>query len=230
MKCPSCGATTIPAPICSSCGEALEGRFPPGTIAAAPGKMSGMAIAGFVLAFVCGLLGIIFSALGYSECKKSGGAIRGQGLAIAGMVISIITLVIPILAVIAIPAFMDYSKGARPAEAELELRRIERAVRVHHLEHGELPTATASLTPAQSCCGGCVSSETEFQASGWRILDFEIYGKHRFRYSFESTGTRFVAKAVGDLDCDGIEIVYELAVDVYDGAARGTITKPLNRD
>ncbi|MEJ7602366.1 MAG: DUF4190 domain-containing protein [Kofleriaceae bacterium] len=226
MKCPSCGAATT-GPICASCGEALEGRFPPGSIPAVAPKFSGMAIAGFVLAFVCGLLGIIFSALGYSECKKSGGAVRGRGLAIAGMVISIVTLLVALLSVIAVPAFLDYMKKTPRLEAEIELRKIERAVREHHIETDALPTGSATLTPAQSCCdGGCMSSEAEFAASGWRTLDFEVSGRHRFRYSFESDGKHFVAKAVGDLDCDGTEIVYELAIEVYGGDLRSTITRP----
>ena len=63
-------------------------------------KSSGKAIAGFVLSLVglvfagivCGTLGLIFSALGMKEtADKTRG---GRGLAIAGLVISIIDIVI----------------------------------------------------------------------------------------------------------------------------------------
>jgi hypothetical protein len=58
---------------------------------------SGMAIAGFVLSFFCGLLGLIFSIIGYNECKASDGRIGGEGLALAGIIISIVTLLLGIL-------------------------------------------------------------------------------------------------------------------------------------
>lgn len=53
-----------------------------------------MAIAGFVLSFLFALLGLIFSIIGYNECKKSGGTIGGEGLALAGIIISIVMMLI----------------------------------------------------------------------------------------------------------------------------------------
>jgi len=99
MNCPACGATNQPnAAFCSQCATNL--MVPPG-MGAPPmpymppvmqTRTSGMAIAGFVLAFFCGLLGLIFSILGYNECKKSGGGVTGEGLAIAGIIISILSM------------------------------------------------------------------------------------------------------------------------------------------
>ena len=60
-------------------------------------RTSGMAIAGFVLSFFCGLLGLIFSAIAMGQIKKSNGALKGNGLAIAGLVISIVAILINIL-------------------------------------------------------------------------------------------------------------------------------------
>jgi hypothetical protein len=56
-----------------------------------------MAIAGFVLSFLCSLLGLIFSIIGYNQVKNSNGALTGGGLAMAGIIISIISLVCGIL-------------------------------------------------------------------------------------------------------------------------------------
>lgn len=55
-------------------------------------RTSGMAIAGFVLSFFCGLLGLIFSIIGYNQVKKSNGALTGGGLALAGIIISSLSL------------------------------------------------------------------------------------------------------------------------------------------
>jgi hypothetical protein len=51
-------------------------------------RFSGMAITGFVLSFFCGLLGLIFSSIALGQIKRSNGALRGGGLAIAGIVIA----------------------------------------------------------------------------------------------------------------------------------------------
>jgi hypothetical protein len=64
-------------------------------------RTSGMAIAGFVLSFFCGLLGLIFSILGYNECKKQPGIVTGEGFAVAGIIISICTMLISIAVALA---------------------------------------------------------------------------------------------------------------------------------
>jgi hypothetical protein len=58
-----------------------------GQVAQATGT-PGMAIAGLILAFFCPLLGLIFSVIGLNQSKQRGGA--GSGIAIAGIVISIV--------------------------------------------------------------------------------------------------------------------------------------------
>jgi hypothetical protein len=102
MFCPSCAYQNPDgAAICAACGTSLPTGAP---AFAAPGgyggyapplaqrRTSGMAIAGFVLSFFCGVLGLIFSIIGYNECKRSLGRIEGHGLALAGIIISIVSL------------------------------------------------------------------------------------------------------------------------------------------
>lgn len=94
MFCSQCGQQNTPgSAFCATCG---------GPLAAGPGvhqphmmpqSTSGLAIAGFVLSFFCGLLGLILSAIAKSEIAKSNGRLGGDGLATAGIVISIISLV-----------------------------------------------------------------------------------------------------------------------------------------
>ena len=72
------------------------GYAPPHPPMGAP-RSSGMAIAGFVLSFFCGLLGLIFSIIGYNECKKSNGMLTGEGLALAGIIISIASMLIGLM-------------------------------------------------------------------------------------------------------------------------------------
>lgn len=59
-------------------------------------KTNGMAIAGFVCSLLCSPLGLIFSILGMSQTSKDPSQ-GGRGLAIAGLVISIVSLVLTIV-------------------------------------------------------------------------------------------------------------------------------------
>ena len=69
-------------------------------------KFSGKAITGFVLSIVglffagipCGIIGIIFSSIALGDIKRKN--YGGKGLAIAGLVVSIITLVLSIFSFI----------------------------------------------------------------------------------------------------------------------------------
>jgi hypothetical protein len=54
--------------------------------------VSGLAIAGFICAFFCGVLGLIFSLVALQKIKASDGWLTGRGLAIAGVVISCVAL------------------------------------------------------------------------------------------------------------------------------------------
>jgi uncharacterized membrane protein len=69
--------------------------YPPG-MGGEP-KTSGLAIAGFICAFVCNLVGLILSIVALSKINSSGGQLKGKGLAIAGIILSAIFLVISIL-------------------------------------------------------------------------------------------------------------------------------------
>lgn len=58
----------------------------------APQKTNGLAIAGFVCSFFCGILGIIFGAVALSQINKTNGG--GKGLAIAGICIGAASTVV----------------------------------------------------------------------------------------------------------------------------------------
>lgn len=63
-------------------------------MAYAVAQTSGKAIAGFVLSFFCSIAGLILSWMALDEIKKSGGTLKGEGLAIAGIVISVLWMVL----------------------------------------------------------------------------------------------------------------------------------------
>lgn len=209
----------------------------PPPVSYGPTRTSGLAIAGFVCSFFCGLLGLILSILGRNECKRSNGTIGGDGLALAGIIISSVSLVIGavgILAAIAIPAFMDYSVKSKRSEAELNLRRLERNAKTYAVTNGEFPKASAPLTPATPCCEGpghkC-NDTNAWSTPAWQELDFAIYEPHRFRYDYQSDGATFFARAVGDLDCDGTTVTHEIRGTLQpDGTVQFERIEPTNTD
>lgn len=113
MTCPRCNTINPMGSVaCATCGTPLAPQMPPGGYPPPPGayppgqyvmvpvmqtRTSGMAIAGFVLSFLCGLLGLIFSIIGYNECKSSNGTVKGDGLALAGIIISICNMVLGLM-------------------------------------------------------------------------------------------------------------------------------------
>ena len=75
-------------------------EYKPAEPVAEPQAANTFAILGFVFAFLIPLLGLIFSIVGIGNAKKMGG--KGKGLAIAGLIISIISVVIVILYIVLI--------------------------------------------------------------------------------------------------------------------------------
>lgn len=90
--CENCGSP-VNGRFCPSCGASISGEPNPNTESYyRPTQSNGMAIAGFVLAFLFALLGLIFSIIGLNKAKELNGS--GQGLATAGIIISIINMVL----------------------------------------------------------------------------------------------------------------------------------------
>jgi type II secretory pathway pseudopilin PulG len=193
-------------------------------------RTSGLAIAGFICAFFCSLLGFVLSLLGYNQCKRSNGMVKGQGLAIAGMAISGILFFVGILAAVAIPAFMDYMHKAKKTESQLQLNKIMKNAKVFYVTENRFPVFDQELTPAASCCtqtaAKCQPQNDHWDTDAWRALDFEIDEPHLYRYGFKSDGETLDAVAVGDLDCDGTEATFRLHMTSKDGMVQGTIEQP----
>ena len=125
------------------------------------------------------------------------------------------TSMIGVLAAVAIPAYLDYMKKGKQSEATLQLRKLGKHLDVAFVTNGAFPKGTVGPTPAKSCCetqGKCAPDPAAWADPVWQALDFQIDDPHLYRYAYSSQdGKTFVAKAIGDLDCDGTEAEYVMS-------------------
>lgn len=140
----------------------------------------------------------------------------------------IVVAIIGILASVAIPAFMKYIRKAKTSEARQQLEKMSAGARTYYLDEQTLPgqiqplppqfPSTHAATPAATCCVAgvekCVPDASAWTTGTWRALKFSVDDPHYYRYEFIAEGTstdaQFTARALGDLDCDGILSTFEL--------------------
>lgn len=93
MNCPNCGTELGENDTyCPSCGTSVSApQKPAQQTAVQPTEKNTLAIAGFILAFFAPLIGLILSAIGLKRCKMG---YDHKGLAIAGVVISAVSMLI----------------------------------------------------------------------------------------------------------------------------------------
>jgi hypothetical protein len=115
----------------------------------------------------------------------------------------------------------DYLQRSKAAEANVNLRAIATGVRaVSMAEHigrdgteQRVGLDNAPLTPAAGeCCEhpGKKCPPGEWDHPTWQAIGFALSDPHYYSYELVIDDTGFVARAVGDLDCDGEHGIHEL--------------------
>lgn len=121
-----------------------------GAIAATPpGKTSGMAVASLVLGILgfCGItaiIGLILGIAAQAKISKSGGRLKGSGLAIAGIIVSGIMLFVSLLigAGLLLPALAKLKQNGQNTNCENNAKQVALAVRLYADENdGKCPPA-----------------------------------------------------------------------------------------
>ncbi len=127
-------------------------------------------------------------------------------------------------------------KKDKANEAERELARLEKAIKQHVAVEGQLPIWQADRTPATPCCNPgrkdfkCEPDPTLWSSSPWHELDFSIDEPHQLQYELEASGDQVTVRAIGDLDCDSNEVVYELIAELTGGQVTTSLTRPSGSD
>ena len=168
MECPQCGkGNAEDAQFCAHCGAPLEGGP---QAAPAPEKTSGLATASLILGLVgiptcvTTVPGLILGIVALSKIRRSRGKLGGQGLAIAGIVLSgaflLLYVLAGLLALMLMPALSRARAAARQAVCKVQLEQLGHALTLFELENGALP-------PAEGWCDALVPtyvvSEKVFQ-------------------------------------------------------------------
>lgn len=94
MYCKNCGSLIDnDAVVCPHCGVATD-KFA-GEVAPVKNQKNTLAIVGFIFSFLISIVGLICSILGFKKASTLEG--KGKGLAIAGIIISVINMVLGVV-------------------------------------------------------------------------------------------------------------------------------------
>jgi prepilin-type processing-associated H-X9-DG protein len=117
-----------------------------------PSKTSGLAVSSLVLGvlgvFTCGitaLIGLVLGIIAMVKVSNSRGALRGNGMALAGIIVSgIFLLMIPIYAAMLLPALAAAKQKAQAINCVNNEKQLARAVRIYSNDNTNRfpPTAT----------------------------------------------------------------------------------------
>jgi hypothetical protein len=126
----------------------------PGAAITAGQKTSGLAITSLVLGilgfFTCGIsaiVGLILGIIALVKIKNSNGRLSGNGVAIAGTVVSaIFLLMIPIFAAMLLPAFAKAKSKAQTVACVNNMKQIALAVKIYSGDNND------QLPPAATWC------------------------------------------------------------------------------
>lgn len=186
MFCPRCGVT-VPenSAFCPNCGADAKTPvatvgivLPPGVVPSPPQQTSGLAVASLICGclFFClitPILAVIFGHLALSQIKRSGGQIKGQGLAIAGLVLGYCS-VIPIILIIAAIAIPNLLR------ARITANESSAAAAVHSLNTAEISYLTTYADKGYTC------ELSELQKD--QLIDPTLASGQKNGYRFELRG------------------------------------------
>jgi hypothetical protein len=107
-------------------------------------RTSGLAISSLILGILgiitCGissLVGIILGSVALAQIKKSGGQLKGEGLAIAGLCVSgLFLLFVPVSAGLLLPALAKAKVRAQRIQCISNMKQINAQLQMWSLDHG----------------------------------------------------------------------------------------------
>lgn len=112
-------------------------------------------------------------------------------------------------------------------EAVTELQKIGELAKAFARRTGAFPRGSAPA-PRSSCCSthDMLCPLEGWDAQPWKDLGYKPAGPTLFQYGYDGNGTSFTAVAIGDMDCDHIQVRYTLTGLLDNGVPTVTLTPP----
>ena len=118
-------------------------------------------------------------------------------------------------------ACMEYIKPSKTAEAGRLVREIATKTAAYYANNGRLPrTPTIDPDEAACCCVGGIEkiepNPARWKRSPWSDIGFKIDVPTYYWVTLEVSSDAFLARAYGDLDCDGALSTFTMMGDIDD--------------
>jgi len=197
LFCSGCGNNVAAGDkFCRVCGKELAASAAmqpavPAAAAGIPAETSGKAIVSlvcglFLFVFPMSILAIIFGHISLSEIRKSAGRLKGEGLAMTGLVLGYVGVaaipVILIIAAIAIPNLLRARIAANEASALASIRTLVIAEAGYSSAHPE---------------AGYTCTLSDLSAAG--LIDARLASGQKNGYAFELLGCGASAESVANV-------------------------------
>ena len=216
--CANCGGTNLDdAQFCQTCGRAVAAAEavplaastlgqtrpqPSPTSPAAPqppdappSETSGMAVGSLICGiffgfFPAAITAVVLGHISRSEIRRSAGRLKGDGMALAGLILGYVGIsILPILiiAAIAIPNLLRSRMAANEASAVGSLRTLNTAAVTYSTQCDGFPPSLAAMgPPVIVAASGCTTAD---------LIDSVLASGNKSGYTFTYTA--------GDADGDG---------------------------
>jgi hypothetical protein len=121
------------------------------------------------------------------------------------------------------PSEISFYVGADEPVGELD--QIGQLAQIAYRRDGAFPPsvqpASTPSPPMDACCAYvdnvCPVDASFWSDPAWVALGFQTWDQQHYSYAYESSASGFVARAYGDLDCDGQYSTFELSGNVSNG-------------
>jgi prepilin-type N-terminal cleavage/methylation domain-containing protein len=140
----------------------------------------------------------------------------------------IVVAIVGVLASVAIPSFIRYTRRSKTMEAVMSIRRMyDGAVAYYigeHVDkagsqlHQKFPDSTGPTPTAGVPCGKPVLvPQAEWGSDAWQALDFAVTDPQRYQYEFQDNGLEgtdsfAIMIARGDLNCNTVPSLFERTI------------------
>ena len=182
MLCPKCGAQVAsPSPFCPNCGEALSAAQPapsagPKAVSldqtepttdpkAVTSMVLGMLSISILLSVFAGIPAVILGHLARASIRRSNGRLKGEGMAMAGLIMGYISLfLLPVFAsvvYVAVPNLFRSKIVSNEASVVETLKTIHVAAASYQVEHDAYPASLQELSSE-----GLVALDSQLASAG----------------------------------------------------------------